>query len=85
MQANAIHARRSMLRDSVECKFVDSDEFCELLLGFRRLVRADETSVDLLGLLDLDTGTRFFIEQEKLAPLSVLRSQRACVQTVGTA
>lgn len=68
MRAKAVQERRTLLKQSKECKFVESNEFCELLVGFKRLVRADEASVDLKGLLDPETGTRFFIEVEKLSP-----------------
>ena len=65
---NKFREQRRLLREQAECRFVDSDEFCSLLLGFRRLVRADEAALEVRGLLDPDTGTRFLIEQEKLTP-----------------
>jgi hypothetical protein len=44
--------------------FVKRDEFCKMLLSFRKLVRADEAQYR--GLLDLDTGRRFLIDREEL-------------------
>ena len=67
---STLREQRSLLREREECRFVDSEEFCRLLLGFKRLIRADEAAVEVRGLLDLDTGTRFLIEQEKLIPPS---------------
>lgn len=58
--------RRAALRDSADYTFVQRDEFCRLLLSSRRLVRSDEPRLKMRGLMDLDTGDRFFIEQEKL-------------------
>ena len=68
MPASTLQEQRRLLRQSEECRFVDSDEFCELLLGFKRMVRADESASELRGLLDPETGTRFLIEEEKLTP-----------------
>lgn len=67
-RASTLQEQRQLLRESAECRFVESDEFCELLLGFKRMVRADESASELRGLLDLETGTRFLIEEEKLTP-----------------
>lgn len=63
-----IQEQRRQLSERAGCRFVESDEFCQLLLGFRKLVRADETALKIRGLLDVETGVRFFIEQEKLLP-----------------
>ena len=61
-------AGRLRFRHRSDCRFVDSEEFCRLIIGTRRMVRADERAIDLHGLLDLETGTRFLIEREKLIP-----------------
>lgn len=58
--------RRSAMRDSSPYTLVQREEFCRLLLSSRRLVRSDEPRLRMRGLMDLDTGDRFFIEQEKL-------------------
>lgn len=60
-------ARRRMLAESQNCRFVDRDEFCQLLLGYRRMVRADDSASGVRGLRDLKTGILYVIEREKLA------------------
>ena len=57
--------RRTMYENS-NSTFVQRDEFCSLLLSTRRMVRSDEPGRGVRGLLDMETGTRFLIEQEKL-------------------
>ena len=61
---------QQLLKERSNCRFVDSEEFCSLLLGFRRLVRADNLPLDLHGLLDQDTKMLYLIERQKLASLS---------------
>ena len=68
LQERPLQERRRLLRDKAECRIVDSDEFCKLMLGFRKLVRADDSALQMRGLLDVETGIRFLIEQEKLTP-----------------
>lgn len=58
--------RRRAMRERSEFTFVQRDEFCRLLLSYKRMVRSDEPDVHVRGLLDTETGTRFLIEQEKL-------------------
>jgi len=62
----SIHERRRALREGSDDRFVQRDEFCRLLLSTKRMVRSDEPRVQIRGLLDMETGTRFLIEQEKL-------------------
>jgi hypothetical protein len=61
-----IQAERRSLRDRGGATFVRRDEFCQLLLGWNKLVRADEPEFNVCGLLDLTTGTRFLIDREEL-------------------
>lgn len=68
VQTKPIHEQRRLLRERAGCRFVESEEFCNLLLGFKKLIRADEMDIKIRGLLDVETGTRFLIEQEKLLP-----------------
>ena len=44
--------------------YVERDEFCKLLLSFRKVIRSDETTAR--GLLDVATGERLLIKQEEL-------------------
>ena len=55
-----------MQYESADCRFVDKNEYCNLLTGFKRLVRVDDTHRGLKGLFDLDTKTLYMIEQKKL-------------------
>ena len=66
----SLSERLNRFRQQADCHFVEREEFCRLLVGSRRLVRADEPSLELRGLMDAENGTRFFIEQQKLAASS---------------
>jgi hypothetical protein len=46
--------------------FVRRDEFCQLLLSFKKLVRSDEPARHIRGLLDVTSGVRYLIKQEEL-------------------
>jgi hypothetical protein len=72
-----IQAERLSPRDRGPATFVRRDEFCQLLLSWNKLVRADEPEVNVCGLLDLTTGTRFLIDREELFEReSISRSSR---------
>jgi hypothetical protein len=58
--------RRSDLRQRPGSVFVHRDEFCQLLLSSRKLIRADEPGGRIRGLLDVESGKRYLIEQDKL-------------------
>jgi hypothetical protein len=58
--------RRQSLRKHAELSFVHRDEFCKLLLSSRKMIRSDEPRASVRGLLDLETGERYLIEQENL-------------------
>ena len=57
---------RQALREQPGLRFVERDEFCELLLSCKKLIRSDEPSARLRGLLDVESGERYLIEQEEL-------------------
>lgn len=65
-QQQNVSQRRQSLRERPESHFVHRDEFCELLLSFKKLVRSDEPAVRVRGLLDVESGARYLIEQEEL-------------------
>lgn len=50
-----------------DCKFVSPDVYLERLTGHQQLVRSDEPSANLLGLLDESTGTRILVAVEEIA------------------
>ena len=53
-------------QQQAECIFVSRDEFCQLMLSYRKLVRSDEPGSRMRGLLDVESGERYLIEQEQL-------------------
>ena len=61
-----VQLRGRALQKRSDTTFVQRDEFCRLLLSCKRLVRADEPADQIRGLLDVDTGMRFLIQQEQL-------------------
>ena len=60
--------QRSIRSGSVS-RFVDSNEFCRLLLGFKKLVRADNPAQGLRGLFDEESNILYLIEQDQLGSL----------------
>ena len=62
----SIQARRQKKRTEPNHQFVDPYEFQSLAVSTRRLVRADDPAAGLRGLLDIDTGTCFVTEEERL-------------------
>jgi hypothetical protein len=65
-QNDALRERRQALRQRPGLTFVHRDEFCELLLSFKKLIRSDEPGMSVRGLLDVESGERYLIEQEEL-------------------
>jgi hypothetical protein len=47
-------------------RLVERSEFLELLVSTRRFYRCDELSRGLRGLVDLETGERFMIQEKRL-------------------
>jgi hypothetical protein len=66
MLSQTFGERRRARQESLPGTFVPRDEFCRLLLSTRRMVRSDDRAKHICGLLDVATGTRFLIEQDKL-------------------
>lgn len=50
----------------LEGQFVSADEFQQLLVSHRRMVRVDRRADRLRGLQDLDTGEVFFTDERRL-------------------
>ena len=61
-----VDRQRAVLRQRVDCHFVDRDEFLKLLLSRRQLFRIDIDAARICGVLDPQTGQRFLIERERL-------------------
>ena len=66
MQQESVMEQRRTMRQRPGLVFVDRNEFCELLLSFKKLVRSDEPAVSIRGLLDVESGERYVIGQEDL-------------------
>ncbi|MBI1372109.1 MAG: hypothetical protein GC159_05030 [Phycisphaera sp.] len=47
-------------------RYVDRDQFVELLLCNKHIVRCDEPGGEVRGLLDTETGQRYLISQNDL-------------------
>ena len=58
--------RRRELHKRADYIFVESLEFCQLLVGRKKLRRSDEKAAAMRGLIDPATGVKFLIEEEKL-------------------
>jgi hypothetical protein len=58
--------RRRDRQQPTENIFVNRDEFFKLMLSYRKLVRADEPGNRVRGLLDIESGERYLINQEEL-------------------
>jgi hypothetical protein len=60
------HDTQRMMQACHDSRFVPPDEFLSLLLGRRKLVRSDSKDWTVRGLLDVQTGERYLIEEEAL-------------------
>ena len=58
--------RRREMQTQIDTRFVETDEFLDLLLSWRKLTRWDDAVGNVRGLVDRQSGMRFLIEQEKL-------------------
>ncbi len=58
--------QRMRLRDQDGIEFVEPNEFCELAVSHRLLLRCDDGNAALRGLHDPLTGKTYFAEEEKL-------------------
>ncbi|WP_425397829.1 hypothetical protein [Aeoliella sp.] len=60
-------SRRRLQADEANCRVVGPDEYCSLLLGFTRLVRADDPTTGMCGLHDAQTGITYLVDGHQLA------------------
>jgi hypothetical protein len=58
--------RQRVLQRGQDVTFVHREEFCRLLLSFKKLIRSDEPSVRMRGLTDVESGERYLIAQDEL-------------------
>ena len=61
---------RLMLTRHHDTQFVSPAQFCELLLSRRNLLRSDDRSAKIRGLIDPTIGVRFLVKEEELAKLA---------------
>jgi len=54
-------------------RFVEADEFCDLAISVKKLRRSDNSEAGLRGLVEVETGVRYLIEERRL--LEHLRSK----------
>ena len=47
-------------------RLIAADEFCQMLVSNRHLIRVDHPELMLRGLLDPEQGLQFVVEEEKL-------------------
>lgn len=57
---------RSALEDRSEYRFVDRDEFMRLLVSSKNLIRVEEDTSGLRGLLDVNSNCTFLIDEDEL-------------------
>ena len=58
--------RQRVSQRGQDVTFVHREEFCRLLLSFKKLIRSDEPAVRIRGLTDVESGERYIIDQEEL-------------------
>ena len=58
--------QRKRLRDQEGIEFVEPNEFCDLAVSHRLLLRCDDGHAAVRGLYDPLTGQTFLAEEEKL-------------------
>ena len=66
---NLIDKLKEQLRATVDferVRFVERSEYCELAVSRKRLLRCDHLASGIRGILDLETGMLFLIEEERL-------------------
>ena len=59
--------------DFERARIVQRSEYCKLVVSRKRLQRCDHLALGIRGLLDLDTGMLFLIEEERLFATSDVR------------
>jgi len=58
---------RRHVEERPDCQLVTADIYIECLTGHQALVRSDEPSANLVGLLNETTGQRILVRVEELA------------------
>jgi hypothetical protein len=62
--------------NGIVCVRISPDDHCRMTISARKLVRSDDRAAGLRGLKDLETGERFFINEEDLFRPTVTRARQ---------
>jgi hypothetical protein len=52
--------------NAVVCVRISAEDYCQMTVSTRKLVRCDDKAAGVRGLQDLETGERFFIDEHDL-------------------
>lgn len=63
---NSMQLRREAMISRDEFRLIPADEFCEMMVSKRQLIRVDHPELMLRGLLDPEQGLQFVVEEENL-------------------
>jgi hypothetical protein len=66
LQQRPLSRSGSAMADVSDSRLVTADEFRDLLVSHRRMIRFDRRAEKLRGLQDLDTGEVFFTDERRL-------------------
>ncbi|MFI4877102.1 MAG: hypothetical protein ACIALR_17240, partial [Blastopirellula sp. JB062] len=58
--------KRNELRKELRVRFVEPEEFCELAVSSRKLVRSDVSAASVKGLYSPDDDLYYVVEEERL-------------------
>ncbi|PQO46945.1 hypothetical protein [Blastopirellula marina] len=58
--------KRDELRQEERTRFIEPEEFCELAVSSRKLVRSDVSAASVKGLYSPDDNLYYFVEEERL-------------------
>ena len=54
------------LRNHCDAVFVQAEEYCRLLLSWRKMERIEDKAGNVCGLFDVQSGKSYLIERERL-------------------
>lgn len=63
---SSMQLRREAMINRDEFRLIGADEFCEMMVSNRQLIRVDHPELMLRGLLDQEQGLQFVVEEENL-------------------
>lgn len=69
--------RRQAIALHEKSRFIDAETFCSLVVSYRKLTRADESTAALRGLFCLEEDLYYFIEEERLEQYWAARAEES--------